>query len=114
MNTHTCQDTDLAHILDTELLNWNVVATPLVDATNAVQIEIMRQFTFDSFQSAIDFMTQTAPGCDTAKHHPRWENTWKTLTIYLSTWDEGLYKITEKDIKLAKYFDQAYSDFLQI
>jgi pterin-4a-carbinolamine dehydratase len=41
------------------------------------------------------------------QHHPRWENQWRTVTVYLSTWDIG-NKITALDIQLARAFDALY------
>ena len=55
-------------------------------------------------------MNEVAPGCDIAIHHPRWENIWKTVKVYLTTWDIG-HRISDRDIQLARYLDQAYSDF---
>ena len=40
-------------------------------------------------------------------HHPRWENQYKTVTVYFSTWDAGS-KITKYDIDAAKMMDSVY------
>jgi len=53
---------------------------------------------------------QVAPACDIANHHPRWENNWKTLRIWLTTWDAA-QRITSRDIDLARYFDDVYADY---
>ena len=55
-------------------------------------------------------MAQVAPGCDIAMHHPRWENIWKTIRVYLTTWDIK-HRISDRDIQLARYFDRAYAEF---
>ena len=55
-------------------------------------------------------MNEVAPGCDIAIHHPRWENLWRSLRVWLTTWDIG-HRISDRDIQLAKYFDKAYADF---
>jgi len=55
-------------------------------------------------------MYEVAPGCDIAVHHPRWENIWKSLRVYLTTWDIG-QRLTDRDIQLAKYLDAAFNDF---
>ena len=55
-------------------------------------------------------MQQVAPGCDIALHHPRWENIWKTVRVYLTTGDIG-HRISDRDVQLAKYLDRAYRDF---
>ncbi|MES1264431.1 MAG: 4a-hydroxytetrahydrobiopterin dehydratase, partial [Variovorax sp.] len=74
------------------------------------RIEICREFRFTTFQGAIGFMAQVAPGCDIAMHHPRWENVWRTVRVFLTTWDVG-HKISDRDIQLARYFDRAYAEF---
>ena len=72
--------------------------------------ELYRSFKFKSFIDAVSFMNQVAPGCDIAIHHPRWENIWKTVRVYLTTWDIG-HQISDRDIQLAKYFDRAFREF---
>ena len=44
------------------------------------------------------------------QHHPRWENQWKTVTVYLSTWDIG-NKISKLDVDVALLLDELYQDF---
>ncbi len=55
-------------------------------------------------------MSLVVPGCITIWHHPRWENVWRTLNVYLTTWDIG-QRISDRDIVLALYLDRAFSDF---
>ncbi len=43
------------------------------------------------------------------KHHPRWENQWRTVTVYLSTWDIG-FRISQLDIDLAGILDRIYKE----
>ncbi|MFY9222914.1 MAG: 4a-hydroxytetrahydrobiopterin dehydratase [Blastocatellia bacterium] len=100
----------LQKILDTELTEWKKVVSPLPENASETRIEIFREYKFKSFQGAIRFMNQVAPGCDIAMHHPRWENIWKTIKVYLSTWDIN-HRISDRDIQLARYFDRAYADF---
>jgi pterin-4a-carbinolamine dehydratase len=44
-----------------------------------------------------------------AQHHPRWENQWRTVTVYLSTWDIG-YRVSALDIALARTLDALYEE----
>jgi pterin-4a-carbinolamine dehydratase len=97
-------------ILAGDLKKWKKVTSPLPENTSQVRVELFREYKFPSFQNAIRFMVQVAPGYDIAQHHPRWENLWKSLRVYLSTWDIG-HKISDRDIQLARYFDRAYSDY---
>lgn len=97
-------------ILSSDLRGWKKVVSPLPEDQSQVREELYKAFRFKSFQDAIHFMSQVAPGCDIAMHHPRWENIWKTLKVYLSTWDVG-HRISDRDIQLARYFDRAYLEF---
>jgi pterin-4a-carbinolamine dehydratase len=100
----------LKRILDTDLTRWKLVESPLPEDPTATRIELFRELRFKSFGAAISFMAQVAPGCDIAMHHPRWENIWKTIRVYLTTWDIK-HRISDRDIQLARYFDRAYAEF---
>jgi pterin-4a-carbinolamine dehydratase len=69
--------------------------------------EIRKTFRFRSFKSAIEFMYSAIQPINEIPHHPRWENQWKTVTVYLTTWDIG-NKVTSLDIKLAQVLDNLY------
>ena len=43
-------------------------------------------------------------------HHPRWENQYKAVTVYFSTWDAGS-KVTRYDIDAAKMMNKVYETF---
>jgi pterin-4a-carbinolamine dehydratase len=103
-------DEKLQIALSSNLLKWKKVVSPLPEDSTKVRIEIFRQYNFKTFRHAVEFMNQVAPGCDIALHHPRWENVWRTVRVYLTTWDIG-HQISDRDIQLAKYFDKAFSDF---
>ena len=96
--------------LATELHEWKLLVSKLPEDLNIERWELFREFRFKTFRDAIGFMTQVAPGCDIANHHPRWENIWRTVRVFLSTWDIG-HRISDRDIQLARYFDRAYSEF---
>lgn len=100
----------LERILATELTRWMVVESALPENPAATRIELFREFRFKSFQGAISFMAQVAPGCDIAMHHPRWENIWQTIRVYLTTWDIK-HRISDRDIQMARYFDRAFAEF---
>jgi pterin-4a-carbinolamine dehydratase len=96
--------------LSTNLSKWKKIVSLLPEDPTKVRVEIFRQYKFKTFRNAIEFMNQVAPGCDIALHHPRWENVWQTVRVYLTTWDID-HQISDRDIQLAKYFDKAFSDF---
>lgn len=105
---------EIEALLKSDLQHWKVQQSPLPKNEKRMRQELARQFTFDSFADAIRFMNQVASGCDSAMHHPRWENVFKTLSVFLSSWDGNLHAITQEDVHLAKYFDWAFDDFRKL
>ena len=89
---------------------WTIKPSKLPENQELERVELCREFKFKTFRDAIGFMTQVAPGCDIASHHPRWENIWKTVRVFLTTWDIK-HRISDRDIQLARYFERAYSEF---
>jgi len=68
------------------------------------QNKIYRELKFAGFMQAIQFMQKAATFCEALDHHPEWFNCYNRLEIWLTTHDTG--GVTEKDIALAKAFDQ--------
>ncbi|HEX5744229.1 MAG TPA: 4a-hydroxytetrahydrobiopterin dehydratase [Candidatus Saccharimonadales bacterium] len=66
---------------------------------------LYRQFNFDNFKQAWAFMEKVAALAEKYQHHPRWENEWSVVQIWLIT-HEGGKKITEKDRELAQAIDE--------
>ncbi|MGH7234391.1 MAG: reverse transcriptase-like protein [Candidatus Saccharimonadales bacterium] len=66
---------------------------------------LFKQFTFINFKEAFDFMTQVAAVSERQNHHPRWENEWNVVKIWLSTHNEQ-NKITDRDRSLAAAIDE--------
>ena len=73
-------------------------------------IDLTRSYEFETFESAMHFMMVASRRFSTINHHPTWQNTWRTITIWLTTWDNGL-KPSSYDIDLAKYLDSLYLDY---
>ncbi len=69
--------------------------------------ELRKVYRFNSFKSAIAFMHHAVPKINELRHHPRWENQWKSVTVYLSTWDIG-NRISSLDVQMAKELDLLY------
>lgn len=65
---------------------------------------LYRKFEFADFSEAFAFMTRVALLAEKADHHPRWNNVWNTVEIWLNTHSAG-NTITEKDRKLAAQID---------
>ncbi|HEY0264173.1 MAG TPA: 4a-hydroxytetrahydrobiopterin dehydratase [Granulicella sp.] len=94
------------------LNGWDVVENPLPGQYPKFRHELRKIYQFKSFKQAVSFMSDAVEPINKYRHHPRWENQWKTVTVYLSTWDVG-YKITDLDIKLAQTLDRIYKKTTQ-
>ncbi len=66
---------------------------------------LYKQFVFKDFNDAFEFMKQVASIAERLNHHPRWENQWNVVQIWLST-DEDKQKITDKDREMAEEIDK--------
>jgi pterin-4a-carbinolamine dehydratase len=94
-----------------ELINdWKVVVSRLPENPDQDRVELYRTFLFRSFRDVLIFMAEVGEFADNANHHPRWENIFKTLRVYLTTWDIG-HRISQFDLQLAQYFDRAYKRY---
>lgn len=69
-----------------------------------------KSFDFQDFTEAFSFMTQVAFIAEKQQHHPTWTNTYNSVSISLSTHDEGDI-VTEKDNMLAQKIDEVYGRF---
>jgi pterin-4a-carbinolamine dehydratase len=72
----------------------------------------MRTFEFESFHDLIHFMNTAARFIDRIDHHPEWTNIWRTLVVYLTTWDIG-FKPSMLDVDLAAYLDDLYKNYVR-
>jgi pterin-4a-carbinolamine dehydratase len=74
------------------------------------RIELVRDFKFPSFEVAMSFVQTMASYATAVDHHPRWMNVWRTLTVWLSTWDTGQgHRVTSFDAQFAKHLNDEYS-----
>lgn len=69
---------------------------------------LFKQFNFENFKEAFAFMTRVAEIAEEHQHHPRWENEWNYVQIWLNTHEEA-DSITEKDRELAAAIDAVVS-----
>jgi ribonuclease HI/pterin-4a-carbinolamine dehydratase len=69
---------------------------------------LYKQFNFDDFKQAWAFMQRVAELAEEFQHHPRWENEWSVVQIWLIT-HEGGKKITDKDRQMAEAIDAVYA-----
>jgi ribonuclease HI len=69
---------------------------------------LYKQFNFENFKEAWAFMSQVAELAEEHQHHPRWENEWSVVQIWLIT-HEGGKAITDKDEEMSRLIDEVYS-----
>lgn len=68
---------------------------------------LYKQFNFENFKEAWAFMEQVAELAEEMQHHPRWENEWSVVQIWLIT-HESDSVITQKDHDMAAAIDALY------
>lgn len=62
--------------------------------------EIVKEFTFDTFPLALEFVNAVADEAEAANHHPDIDIRWNKVTLRLSTHSAG--GVTEKDTAMAR------------
>ena len=89
------------------LARWQLQWGPHPWGAGGQAQEITKSFDFPSFADAIAFMSAASKEIDAWKppHHPRWENQWKVLNVFFTTWDVDC-RVTALDVDAAKKFDQ--------
>lgn len=104
-------DEDNLNRLTAQLPAWSVVNRKSEDT------ELMRTYEFQSYLDAIHFMNTASRFIDLKDHHPEWTNIWRTVVVYLSTWDIGRgpgragRKPTILDSDVATYLDRLYENY---
>lgn len=64
---------------------------------------IVRDLTFEDFNTAFGFMTRVALLADKMDHHPEWSNVYNRVQLLLTTHDAG--GVTERDAEMAAFID---------
>jgi pterin-4a-carbinolamine dehydratase len=91
------------------LPGWREEQTPHPWALGGMAHELCNEFIFASFLEATRFMATVAPAFDKGEspHHPRWEQQWRVVKVWFSTWDVGC-RITDLDVKAAREISLLY------
>lgn len=80
-------------------------ALPLWAAHDGDRPAITRSLTFADFNAAFGFMTRVALLADKIDHHPEWSNVYNRVEILLTTHDAD--GVTERDVRMARFIDEA-------
>ena len=64
---------------------------------------LRRDFDFPDFVAAFGFMTQVALLAERAGHHPDWSNSYRRVSVSLTSHDAG--RVTDRDFALAQAID---------
>ena len=83
-------------------LTPNQIAAELtkLDGWNHLEDSLVKTFRFGDFREAFGFMVRVAFIAEELNHHPRFDNTYNTVSLTLNTHDAG-NTVTEKDLTLA-------------
>lgn len=84
------------HRLNTRLDNKWVLASN----------RIKKEFKFNNFSEALDFMVRVGRHAEDLDHHPEWCNVYNRVTIELTTHSAG--GITDLDFNLASKIEEEY------
>jgi pterin-4a-carbinolamine dehydratase len=93
-----------------KLPNWKDVSSTIPGEEPLRRLELRRVFEFDSFEHAMCFVNDVAKHAVQVDHHPRWENQWRTVTVWLSTWDIG-QKPSQIDVDMAEQIDRLFAKY---
>jgi 4a-hydroxytetrahydrobiopterin dehydratase len=91
---------EINHLMQShQLENWTIGET-----------SISKAFVLKDFVTAMEFMNSVGNEAERMNHHPNWNNVYNKVHVELSTHDTG--GVTEKDIALAKVFDDKYNNYI--
>lgn len=95
-----------------DVSSWVIESNYHSWAAGGQAIELARVYEFPSFVNAMSFVDYAAKEINTwnPQHHPRWENQWRSVKVWFTTWDVGC-RVTELDIFSAKKMDALFVTF---
>jgi pterin-4a-carbinolamine dehydratase len=99
-----CTDQQIESVLQ-QLNGWRAVASPVPNQEHIIRNELHKSFEFGSFEKAMKFMMNVSVEVARVQHHPRWENIWRTVDVWLSTWDVQ-FQISDLDVQVARLMEE--------
>ncbi len=73
--------------------------------------EFYRVYEFPTYELAFSYMKEvSARAIERYGHHPRWQNAYNRLEVWLTTFNLG-YKVSNKDLRLARFFERIWMEF---
>ena len=100
---------ELLHAIET-MDGWVLAVSEVPGKEGRQRRELEKVYEFASFEDAMDFMATAAGHISRVDHHPRWENRFRTVTVWLSTWSAG-HKPSQLDVALAQFMDSLYASY---
>jgi 4a-hydroxytetrahydrobiopterin dehydratase len=95
------------NLLLADLPQWEIIEH---GAEGNGRRELHRIYKFKTFEAAFNFMSAAATRIIPAQdHHPRWENMYNRVEVWLSTFDME-NQITDRDLKLARSLEQLWEE----
>jgi pterin-4a-carbinolamine dehydratase len=90
---------------------WRVVEHDKPGSIGESMRELYRIFEFTSYDNAWKFMTLVdEKGIRPFNHHPRWQNTYNRVEVWLCTFNIG-HKPSERDLRLAGIMEEIWEGF---
>ena len=94
-----------------EFYKWHIVKEEKRDAPGDYAVELYRLFEFASYEDAWHFMEEVDDrGVRPFNHHPRWQNMYNRVEVWLSTCNLG-HKLSMRDLRLARIFEEVWREF---
>ena len=106
----TLRELTHAELAPTLKAGWQEVSAEIPGNEEREGQYLYREYEFSSFEDAMNFMAAATPKISKMDHHPYWENIWRTVSVWLSTWDIG-HRPSILDVKLAAHLDRLRSNY---
>ena len=90
---------------------WHIQEREKTGSPGEIIRELCRIFEFKSYDEAWKFMAIIdSKGIKPYNHHPRWQNTYNRLEVWLCTFNIG-YQPSKRDVRLAAIMEDTWKEF---